>query len=156
MFGNVGGCFGWIDSLWGVVGMLLRLYRLAFGCTFLCFCKEKYEKKAARETFRARKVSRDSSKEGRGFRALEARKRNPISVYLKPLPTGRQGLLCVSRSRGRPSRILTFPRGGSMAHRSKGLPVDVILRKPFGFDGADRQTEMERPMKNSNWGLSNG
>ena len=41
-----------------------------------------------------------------------------------------------------------------MAHRSKGLPVDVILRKPFGFDGADRQTEMERPMKDSNRGLS--
>ena len=24
----------------------------------------------------------------------------------------------------------------------------------FGFDGAERQKEMERPMKDSNWGLS--
>ena len=43
-----------------------------------------------------------------------------------------------------------------MSHQSKGLPADVILRKAFGSDGADRQTEMERPMKDSNWGLAVG
>ena len=35
-----------------------------------------------------------------------------------------------------------------------GLAADVILRKPIGFDSADRQTEIDRPMKDSNWGLA--
>ena len=118
-------CLRWrSEFLFGFTLNDVSAILIRFGCTFLCFCKGKYQRKAARETFRARKVSRDSSKEGMGFRAFEARKRNPISVYLKPLPTGRQGLLRASLSRGRPSRTLPFLCGGRLqiwVYRTVGI-----------------------------------
>ena len=54
--------------------------------------KERYQRKAARETFLARKVSRDSSKDRRGIFAFEAKMLHAHENLHNAPPTERRGL----------------------------------------------------------------
>ena len=74
----------------------ISLLRQRFCVLSFASAKERYQRKAARETFLARKVSRDSSKEGWGIRAFEARMHRTHENLHNAPPTERRGLFLCS------------------------------------------------------------
>ena len=72
----------------------MRFYEIDCVFCVLSFAsaKERYQRKAARETFLARKVSRDSSKERRGIFAFEAIMLHTHENLHNAPPTERRGL----------------------------------------------------------------
>ena len=97
-------------------------------CCVLSFAsaKERYQRKAARETFLARKVSRDSSKEGGAFLLLRQKCFIPTKTCITPrLPNG-GAYFCVAC-------LLSTLTGVcvsllySLEHQPMGLWTEVIL-----------------------------
>ena len=136
MLGDVAaGSFGF----WGVVGMLLRLYRFALGVRFLCFCKESRRKESSPKEPALRSRFLRYPPEGWGICAFEAQMRGPNEICLNPPAFG--------RSRTKAGGFVRF-----------GCPSDELLWDSF--------TEGAKPLTDSgdlagggsgmrvNWGLA--